>query len=99
MSCDFAPFRNACSIDSADFSTEETAYFNPAVTSGTPRLWIVSDEMGISKQEVKDSSEACHITDEFAHFNEKVSACSSLLNMRHTLWDIIFVSYPRSLLT
>lgn len=36
-----------------------------------PQLWIVRDEMGISRQEVKDSSEVCHITDDYAIFNEK----------------------------
>jgi hypothetical protein len=50
---------------------EQDAYYNPAMTSPVPQLWIVRDEMGISKQEVKDSSEVCHITDDYAQFNEK----------------------------
>jgi hypothetical protein len=50
---------------------EVDAYYNPAVTSQLPRLWIVRDEMGISRQEVKDSSEVCHMTDEYATFNQK----------------------------
>lgn len=50
---------------------EDNAYYNPAVTSPVPQLWIVRDEMGISRQEVKDSSQVCHITDEYATFNEK----------------------------
>lgn len=50
---------------------EETAYFNPAITSETPRLWIVRDEMGISRQECKDSAEVCEMTDRGARFDEK----------------------------
>jgi calcium permeable stress-gated cation channel len=50
---------------------EELAYFNPSLTSQTPNLWIVRDEMGISRQECKDSGEVVTISDEYAHFNEK----------------------------
>jgi hypothetical protein len=50
---------------------EDKAYYNPAITSPVPQLWIVRDEMGISRQELKDSSQVCHITDEHARFNEK----------------------------
>jgi hypothetical protein len=52
-------------------SEQEDAYYNPAVTSPVPQLWIVRDAMGISKQEVRDSSSVVPITDEFASFNEK----------------------------
>jgi hypothetical protein len=50
------------------------AYFNPAITSPTPVLWIVRDEMGISAREVRDTTKAVPglvITDEQATFNEK----------------------------
>ncbi|KAF2705259.1 DUF221-domain-containing protein [Pleomassaria siparia CBS 279.74] len=50
------------------------AYFNPAVTSPTPVLWIVRDEMGISAREVANTTKAVPgiiITDEQATFNEK----------------------------
>jgi hypothetical protein len=50
---------------------EAQAYLNPAITSVKPRLWIVRDDMGISKQEVKDSREVVDISDEFARFDEK----------------------------
>ncbi|KAK6579521.1 hypothetical protein PZA11_007757 [Diplocarpon coronariae] len=50
---------------------EQRAYYDPALTSEVPRLWIVRDEMGISQREVQDSSEVVVITDEFARFNEK----------------------------
>jgi hypothetical protein len=51
------------------------AYYNPAITSPAPRLWIVRDEMGISAQEVRDSRATVgagfEISDGFAQFNEK----------------------------
>jgi len=53
---------------------QKRAYFNPAVTSPTPVLWIVHDDMGISEREVQDTRKAVpglHITDEQAIFNEK----------------------------
>lgn len=50
---------------------EEQAYFDSAVKSPVPRLWIVRDEMGISRQEVRDSSEVVHITDDYAAFDGK----------------------------
>lgn len=50
---------------------QETAYFNPAITSPVPRLWIARDEMGISKKEVQDTSEIIPISDDFATFNPK----------------------------
>lgn len=50
---------------------EALAYYDPALTSPVPRLWIVRDTMGISQREVKDSSEVVEISDSFATFNEK----------------------------
>ena len=50
---------------------EQAAYYDPAIWSPLPQLWIVRDPMGISRQEVKDSSEVIPITDEGAVFNEK----------------------------
>ncbi|KAJ4349996.1 phosphate metabolism protein 7 [Didymosphaeria variabile] len=50
------------------------AYFNPAVTSPTPILWIVHDDMGISAREVRDTKKevsGLEITDDQAYFNEK----------------------------
>ncbi|KAF2873533.1 hypothetical protein BDV95DRAFT_567216 [Massariosphaeria phaeospora] len=50
------------------------AYFNPAITSPTPVIWIVHDDMGISAREVRDTTKAVPgliITDEQATFNEK----------------------------
>ncbi|KAF2743775.1 DUF221-domain-containing protein [Sporormia fimetaria CBS 119925] len=51
-----------------------SAYFNPAITSQTPTIWLVHDEMGISEREVRDTQRAVpglRITDEQAFFNAK----------------------------
>lgn len=50
---------------------EKNAYYNPAVTSEPPLLWIPRDEMGISRQEVAHTGKVLPITDEGAHFDEK----------------------------
>ncbi|KAF2648636.1 DUF221-domain-containing protein [Lophiostoma macrostomum CBS 122681] len=52
----------------------QRAFFNPAVTSAPPVLWIVHDEMGISEREVRNTTKAVPgltITDQQATFNEK----------------------------
>lgn len=53
---------------------QKRAYFNPSVTSPTPVIWIVRDDMGISQREISDTRKAVpglEITDEQAIFNEK----------------------------
>jgi hypothetical protein len=53
---------------------QKQAFFNPAVTSPTPTIWIVRDDMGISEREVRDTRKAVpglNVTDEQAVFNEK----------------------------
>lgn len=53
---------------------QKRAFFNPAVTSPTPVIWIVRDDMGISEREIRDTKKAVpdlQITDEQAVFNEK----------------------------
>jgi hypothetical protein len=60
--------------DPPEYSEEEirTAYLNPALTSKTPKLWLVQDEMGISKHEIQEN-EAAGIpsTEEGATLDEK----------------------------
>ena len=51
--------------------TERDAYYNPAVKSPTPLLWIPRDGAGVSRQEVKHTSRVIPITDEGAQFDEK----------------------------
>lgn len=50
---------------------EENAYFHPAINSDTPLLWIPRDSLGISKQEIQDTSRVIPITDEAAQLDEK----------------------------
>jgi hypothetical protein len=53
---------------------QKRAFFNPSVTSPTPVIWIVHDDMGISQREIMDTKKVVpelHITDEQATFNEK----------------------------
>jgi hypothetical protein len=60
--------------DLPEYSDDEirTAYLNPALASTTPKLWLVRDEMGISKHEVAENAAAgISSTDEGASFNEK----------------------------
>lgn len=49
----------------------DRAYYNPVVTSPTPRLWIVRDEMGISREEIRETGEVLPITDDYARFDAK----------------------------
>lgn len=51
--------------------TERDAYYNPAVKSPTPLLWIPRDPAGVSRQEVKHTGRVLPITDEGAYFDEK----------------------------
>ena len=50
---------------------ERNAYYNPAITSDTPLLWIPRDHMGISRQEVAHTNKVTPITDEVATFDDK----------------------------
>lgn len=53
---------------------QKRAFFNPAITSPTPVIWIVKDDMGISEREVVDTRKAVPglvVTDEQATFDEK----------------------------
>lgn len=51
--------------------TEENAYFNPAITSEAPLLWIPRDPVGMSRHEVAESGKVIPITDEGAYLDEK----------------------------
>ncbi|KAK4574631.1 phosphate metabolism protein 7 [Recurvomyces mirabilis] len=50
---------------------EDQAYFDPAITSVTPLLWIPRDPAGVSRQEVHDTRNVIPITDEGAYLDEK----------------------------
>ena len=51
--------------------TERDAYYNPAISSSPPVLWIPKDVMGVSRQECLHSSRVIQTTDEMAGFDEK----------------------------
>ncbi len=51
---------------------EELAYLDPNVKSRRPHLWIVRDEMGISRREIQTCSEwGVQVSDEYATFDAK----------------------------
>ena len=50
---------------------EDNAFYNPAISSTTPLLWIPADPMGISKQECVDTSKVIPMVDEGAYLDEK----------------------------
>ena len=51
--------------------TERDAFYNPAISSPTPILWIPRDQMGVSQQECRHTSKVIPMTDEGAGFDEK----------------------------
>jgi calcium permeable stress-gated cation channel len=60
--------------DDVHYTDEEmrTAYLNPALTSKTPKLWLVKDEMGISKHEIEENEAAgISATDEGAFLDSQ----------------------------
>lgn len=55
------------------------AYLHPAITSPTPLLWIVHDEMGVSAREKELSGKVIGVTDQGAFWTEK--------NKLQTIWE------------
>ena len=54
-----------------DDITQNDAYHHPSVKSQPPLLWIPRDPMGVSTQEVRETSNVIPITDEGASLDEK----------------------------
>lgn len=50
---------------------ERNAYYNPAITSDLGLMWIPRDPLGISREEVRETSKVTPITDEGAYLDEK----------------------------
>ncbi|TKA82472.1 hypothetical protein B0A55_02173 [Friedmanniomyces simplex] len=50
---------------------EQNAFFNPAITTATPLLWIPRDSVGISRQEVRDTRAVIPMTDDGAFLDDK----------------------------
>ncbi|KAG9883890.1 DUF221-domain-containing protein, partial [Aureobasidium melanogenum] len=66
---------------------EQDAYFNPAVTAQPQLLWIPRDPMGISRQEVRDTSKVIPITDEGATLDEKNKIVWDAEDGRPPIWE------------
>ncbi|TKA70208.1 hypothetical protein B0A49_04808 [Cryomyces minteri] len=66
---------------------ERDAYFNPAIKSRTPLLWIPRDAAGVSRQEVNDTSKVIPITDEGAFFDEKNRITWDAEGGRPPIWE------------
>ncbi|KAI1132497.1 hypothetical protein F5Y10DRAFT_231267 [Nemania abortiva] len=66
---------------------ERDAYYPPSVTSGTPLLWIPQDPMGISKQEVNDTSKVIPITDEGCTLTDKNKIDWDTETVRPPVWE------------
>ncbi|MCJ1250309.1 hypothetical protein MMC30_007535 [Trapelia coarctata] len=72
---DYFTLRRLVPRDFADINyapeVERNAFYNPAVASPTPLLWIPRDEMGISSQEIAHTRRVIPVTDEGAYIDEK----------------------------
>ncbi|KAI1503937.1 hypothetical protein F5X99DRAFT_80589 [Biscogniauxia marginata] len=91
--CDYETMRKLVphdSIDVANLYTAEissNAYYPPSVVSATPLLWIPEDEMGISKQEVRDTGKVIPITDEGCTLNGKNKLEWDTEAVRPPVWE------------
>jgi calcium permeable stress-gated cation channel len=50
---------------------EQHAYYDPAISSKLPILWVPRDDGGVSREECAHTSKITPITDEAASFNDK----------------------------
>ena len=50
---------------------EQHAYYDPAITTKLPILWVPRDAGGVSREEVSHTSKITPITDEAAFFDDK----------------------------
>jgi hypothetical protein len=66
---------------------EQHAYFNPAITAAPTLLWIPRDPMGVSRQEVRDTSKVIPITDEGASLDEKNKIVWDAEDGRPPIWQ------------
>lgn len=66
---------------------EENAYYAPSITSPSPLLWIPRDPLGISRQEVADTSKVIPITDEGAELDSKGKIVWDSESGRPPIWQ------------
>ncbi|KAI1342365.1 DUF221-domain-containing protein [Xylariaceae sp. FL0016] len=91
--CNYSTLRQLVPHDAVDAHNlytdeiERDAYFPPSVNSATPLLWIPEDPMGISKQEIRDTSKVIHMTDEGCTLNDKNKLEWDTESVRPPLWE------------
>jgi hypothetical protein len=68
-------------------SVEADAYFPPSVIDSTPLLWIPEDPVGLSKQEIAQTSRVIPITDEGCTLDEKNNIVWDRTGARPPLWE------------
>lgn len=66
---------------------EATAYYAPSIKDQTPLLWIPRDPMGISRQEVAETSKVIPITDEGAELDAKNKIIWDAEGGRPPIWQ------------
>jgi len=88
---DFSTMRRLVPQGFADIAyepeVERGAYYNPAITSTPPLLWIPRDVGGVSRQEVHHTSKVIPITDEGAFFDEKNKITWDTETGRPPIWS------------
>lgn len=89
---DFASLRRKVRRDHVEIKYSETqmrdAYFEPCITSPTPKLWIPRDKWGFSAQEIRETHDEIPITDERAHLNEKNKIVWDKFDPHLPLWQL-----------
>ncbi|KAI0429378.1 hypothetical protein F5Y09DRAFT_259934 [Xylaria sp. FL1042] len=91
--CDYETMRKLVPTDDSNVynvyaeEVERDAYYPPSVTSGTPLLWIPEDPLGISKQEVNDTSKVIPITDEGCTLTDKNKLEWDTETVRPPVWE------------
>ncbi|KAI0815439.1 hypothetical protein GGR55DRAFT_346385 [Xylaria sp. FL0064] len=91
--CDYETMRKLVPNDDFTVYTvysdevERDAYYPPSVTSGTPLLWIPEDPLGISKQEVNDTSRVIPMTDEGCTLTDKNKLEWDTETVRPPVWE------------
>lgn len=91
--CDYEAMRKLVPQHGADAygsyaeEVERDAYYPPSVTSATPLLWIPEDPLGISKEEIRDTSKVIPITDEGCTLTDKNKLEWDTETVRPPVWE------------
>ncbi|KAF2973568.1 hypothetical protein GQX73_g61 [Xylaria multiplex] len=91
--CDYEAMRKLVPNDDVGvYSTyadevNRDAYYPPSVVSGTPLLWIPEDPLGISKQEIHETSKVIPITDEGCTLTDKNKLEWDTETVRPPVWE------------